>query len=219
MTPKYNPAIKPKFISLAYAIVFLCIQQFIVASSTYFIAKLANSIAKNSLNQNSIDMWYLWGFIASLTLVYIPAYFATVFLQKSKFDWLNDYIDQFISTFYGKATLLNDEYLKNERAALVGQEVRQVIDDGLDYLFDSLALLLNISLNILVLSVVLDKLVLLSYVIGILSASVFIFFKFNIITKYAKLSQKLRVASLASIAKKSIKNKELPSAILLSIKK
>lgn len=81
--------------SLYLCFIYLLIQQMIVGLSTYFIANLAIDIAKNDdflLN--------LSGFVLSLIIVYIPAYFATIYLEKSKFNLLNNYVQKFTTTFF-----------------------------------------------------------------------------------------------------------------------
>ena len=74
---------------------FLIGQQLIVGLSTYFIANLIIDIAKNDdflLN--------LAGFVLSLIIVYIPAYFATIYLENQNLTSLNHYVQKFTTTFF-----------------------------------------------------------------------------------------------------------------------
>ncbi|MPX34490.1 hypothetical protein CPI21_05635, partial [Moraxella catarrhalis] len=167
--------------SLCISFAFLIGQQLIVGLSTYFIANLAIDIAKNDdflLN--------LSGFVLSLIIVYVPAYFATIYLEKSKFDLLNNYVQKFTTTFFGKTVLLNNKELKDQSTVFVSQESKSVIDDMLDFAFDGVALILNLLINILVLGFFLDYDLLVAYAVGFLLVEFFIFYHKNQISKMSK---------------------------------
>lgn len=182
--------------SLCLCFIFLLIQQMIVGLSTYFIANLAIDIAKNDdflLN--------LSGFVLSLIIVYIPAYFATIYLEKSKFDLLNNYVQKFTTTFFGKTVLLNNKELKDQSTVFVSQESKSVIDDMLDFAFDGVALILNLLINILILGFFLDYDLLVAYAVGFLLVEFFIFYHKNQISKMSKISQKSRIYFIAILNK------------------
>nr|WP_241761077.1 hypothetical protein [Moraxella catarrhalis] len=170
--------------SLCISFAFLIGQQLIVGLSTYFIANLAIDIAKNDdflLN--------LSGFVLSLIIVYVPAYFATIYLEKSKFDLLNNYVQKFTTTFFGKTVLLNNKELKDQSTVFVSQESKSVIDDMLDFAFDGVALILNLLINILVLGFFLDYDLLVAYAVGFLLVE-FLFFTIKI--KYLRCQKYLK---------------------------
>ena len=182
--------------SLCLCFIFLLIQQMIVGLSTYFIANLAIDIAKNDdflLN--------LAGFVLSLIIVYIPAYFATIYLEKSKFNLLNNYVQKFTTTFFGKTVLLNNKELKDQSTVFVSQESKSVIDDMLDFAFDGVALILNLLINILILGFFLDNDLLVAYAVGFLLVEFFIFYHKNQISKMSKISQKSRIYFIAILNK------------------
>lgn len=182
--------------SLCISFAFLIGQQLIVGLSTYFIANLAIDIAKNDdflLN--------LAGFVLSLIIVYVPAYFATIYLEKSKFDLLNNYVQKFMTTFFGKTVLLNNKELKDQSTVFVSQESKSVIDDMLDFAFDGVALILNLLINILVLGFFLDYDLLVAYAVGFLLVEFFIFYHKNQISKMSKISQKSRIYFIAILNK------------------
>lgn len=182
--------------SLCLCFIFLLIQQMIVGLSTYFIANLAIDIAKNDdflLN--------LAGFVLSLIIVYIPAYFATIYLEKSKFDLLNNYVQKFTTTFFGKTVLLNNKELKDQSTVFVSQESKSVIDDMLDFAFDGVALILNLLINILILGFFLDYDLLVAYAVGFLLVEFFIFYHKNQISKMSKISQKSRIYFISILNK------------------
>lgn len=182
--------------SLYLCFIYLLIQQMIVGLSTYFIANLAIDIAKNDdflLN--------LSGFVLSLIIVYVPAYFATIYLEKSKFNLLNNYVQKFTTTFFGKTVLLNNKELKDQSTVFVSQESKSVIDDMLDFAFDGVALILNLLINILVLGFFLDYDLLVAYAVGFLLVEFFIFYHKNQISKMSKISQKSRIYFIAILNK------------------
>ena len=85
-----------------------------------FIANLAIDIAKNDdflLN--------LSGFVLSLIIVYVPAYFATIYLEKSKFDLLNNYVQKFTTTFLAKLSCLIIKNSKTKAPFLLVKRVNQ----------------------------------------------------------------------------------------------
>lgn len=182
--------------SLCISFAFLIGQQLIVGLSTYFIANLAIDIA-----QKDNFLINLGGFVLSLIIVYIPAYFATIFLEKSKFDLLNNYVQKFIMTFFGKTALLNNKELKDQSTVFISQESKAVVDDMLDFAFDGMALILNLLINILILGFFLDYNLLVAYIVGFLLVEFFIFYYQNKISKMSKISQKSRIYFIAILNK------------------
>lgn len=182
--------------SLCISFAFLMGQQLIIGLSTYFIANLAIDIA-----QNDNFLINLGGFVLSLIIVYIPAYFATIYLEKSKFDLLNNYVQKFIMNFFSKTALLNNKELKDQSTVFISQEGKSVIDDMLDFAFDGVALILNLLINILILGFFLDYKLLAAYIVGFLLVEFFIFYYQNKISKMSKISQKSRIYFIAILNK------------------
>ena len=85
---------------LQVALLFLLIQQIIVASSTYFIARLAQS-----LTEDTISILYMVLFAVSLVAVYVPAYFCVTNTERAKYDAHKLYNDSFHTVFLGKFTI------------------------------------------------------------------------------------------------------------------
>lgn len=168
--------------------VFIVIQQLIVASSTYLIAKIGEQFGSGVLNSH-----YLIAFIISLIIVYIPAYFSIVFLEKGKYAAWQSYVNKFNAHFLGKATLFNDHHLKQTSTALISQESKDTIDDMSNIGFDLLALVLNVSLNIGVIAFVLDKSILLAYGIGMGLSFGLVYLLNNKIDKTATTAQNARL--------------------------
>ena len=138
-------------------------------------------------------MLNLSGFVLSLIIVYVPAYFATIYLEKSKFNLLNNYVQKFTTTFFGKTVLLNNKELKDQSTVFVSQESKSVIDDMLDFAFDGVALILNLLINILVLGFFLDYDLLVAYAVGFLLVE---FFIFTIKIKYLRCQKYLKIQNI-----------------------
>lgn len=168
--------------------VFIVIQQLIVASSTYFMAKLGEQFGNGVLNSQ-----FVIAFIISLIIVYIPAYFSIIYLEKGKYRAWQDYIIKFNAYFLGKATLFNNHTLKQSTTALISQESKDTIDDMSNIGFDLLALILNVVFNIIVIAFVLDKTILLAYGIGMGLSFGLVYLLNNKIDKTATTAQNARL--------------------------
>ncbi len=151
------------------ALAFLTIQQFIVASSTYWIAQLA----KQMIESKDFSI-YLVLFILSLTLVYIPSSMAAVYLEKSKYLALEKYIQRFQFNFSNQASIRSSKEFKNYHLPYVSSEGFLVFDESARFIFDWISVVLNVLLNIIALSVVLDISLTLSYLVGIFLVSIII---------------------------------------------
>lgn len=171
------------------ALSFLIIQQLIVASSTYWIAKLAKQVI-----ENKDFSLYLVLFILSLTLVYIPASMAAVYLEKSKYLALEKYIQRFQFNFSNQTSIRSNKEFKNYHLPFLSSEGFLVFDESARFIFDWISVVLNVLLNIIALSFVLDISLTLSYLVGIFLFSIIIFsFKKRIHKEGAK-AQSARTA-------------------------
>src|SRR5690606_5423685 len=100
-------------------------------------------------------------------IVYLPASFAAVFLEKSKYQALVNFFGSFEKGFWRKASFRTDVKLKNQRLPYLSSESFLVFDEGYRFIFDWVAVFLNVSLNILALGVVLESSLVYSYLTGI----------------------------------------------------
>ncbi|OPH34083.1 ABC transporter ATP-binding protein [Moraxella equi] len=182
----------PAFVA---SLAFVGIAQLIVASSTFFIANLAKSVTDGTLS-----LPYLIGFVASLTLVLIPLYFASIFLEKAKFDSLARYNTLFDKHFLGKSCHYNNHTLKHTATAMLSQESKHTLDDSLLGVFDMITLLLNVGFNLIVIAWVLDGFILLGYGVGmVLAMGAVHLFKDRLgnLAKTAQMSQLMLMSGLS----------------------
>lgn len=148
---------------------FVLIQQLIVASSTLWIAKLFTAVA-----DRAEYLSYLFLFLGSLIIPYLPAYFSILMLTKWKQDVFGNLIDEFATKNYGVPINWANSNLKSIRLPFFCNEAFPVVRELLFFLFDSISLILNILFNIIMIGFVIDGRFLFAYLfcvgIAILSA-------------------------------------------------
>lgn len=144
-------------------IVFLILQQLIVASSTVWIAKLSFDIATGQ------PFWLdLFLFLASLVVVYIPGTFSIYQLHGAKFKAFSNYILEFVKSHQHKVTEVGNRELKEKGTAFLSSEGYLVLNDFSKFVYDWLAVSLNVALNILAFGTFVEPRLLIAYVIGFL---------------------------------------------------
>jgi len=179
---------------LQVALLFLLIQQIIVASSTYFIARLAQS-----LTEESISILYMVLFAVSLVAVYVPAYFCVTNTERAKYDAHKLYNDNFHTVFLGKTYLLSNDELQSTATTTLAQESNYTLETVIDSIFDISALVLNVLFNVLVIAWFLDGTLLLGYAVGIIFASMFVHFRRHALKTAAKTDQQSRLNLTAKL--------------------
>ncbi|AGP48919.1 hypothetical protein PSYCG_06995 [Psychrobacter sp. G] len=179
---------------LQVALLFLLIQQIIVASSTYFIARLAQS-----LTEESISILYMVLFAVSLVAVYVPAYFCVTNTERAKYDAHKLYNDNFHTVFLGKTYLLSSDELQSTATTTLAQESNYTLEKVIDSIFDISALVLNVLFNVLVIAWFLDGTLLLGYAVGIIFASTFVHFRRHALKTAAKTDQQSRLNLTAKL--------------------
>ncbi|MBX9889742.1 MAG: hypothetical protein K2X94_00520, partial [Amoebophilaceae bacterium] len=147
----------------ALALVAACIQQLMVASSTLWIALLSTSVVLGSDYRI-----YLFFFIGSLIVVYIPAIAYNYHLEKAKAIALKKCISLFSTTYYGMPTLAQCKNFRAEQEPWIVGESQRVIDEAYKIFYDGFSMVLNACLNIGVLSIAVNPTLLLGYGIAIL---------------------------------------------------
>ena len=179
---------------LQVALLFLLIQQIIVASSTYFIARLAQS-----LTEESISILYVVLFAVSLVAVYVPAYYCVTNTERAKYDAHKLYNDNFHTVFLGKTYLLSSDELQSTATTTLAQESNYTLETVIDSIFDISALVLNVLFNVLVIAWFLDGTLLLGYAVGIVFASMFVHFRRHALKTAAKTDQQSRLNLTAKL--------------------
>lgn len=179
---------------LRMALLFLLIQQIIVASSTFFIARLAQS-----LTEDTISIVYMVLFALSLVAVYVPAYYCVTNTERAKYDAHKLYNDSFHAVFLGKTYLLSSDELQSTATTTLAQESNYTLETVIDSIFDISALVLNVLFNVLVIAWFLEGTLLLGYAAGIVFASLFVHFRRHTLKMAAKTDQQSRLNLTAKL--------------------
>ncbi len=184
------------FINKSFYLMILCILilQAIFASSTLWIAKLSQAVV---LKQD-LSLW-LFLFIVSLFLIYIPAP-GTVYLQsKATFSSFNKYVDIFTAAFKGRAQLRTNIGFKQERQPYLNNEAWLVITEFVGFILNVFTTLFNIVFNIAILGFIIDKSLIFAYAITIPLITIAIKSLKPLVTSSAKQAQADRTAMMQSL--------------------
>lgn len=169
------------------AIIALFIQQIIAASSTLWIARLAEAI----ISEQDVA-WYLSIFIGSLLIVYIPGILSSVFLEKSQYVAIRKNVMAFLERHQGEVSLIYDAASTKAHKPWFTHRITDLVILAAGNTHQTIALLLNISLNIAVLGSVIDTE--LYYYYGISALILFIGYKCSskLVARTASRSQAAR---------------------------
>ena len=143
-------------------IFFILVQQLIVASSTAIIAQLSQSI----LSGAGYLLWLVL-FVISLTIVYIPTMLTNHFINKAKYFTYKDYISKFSKQAYNHPNKFFDSNFRKEKEAYFTHEAWLIIQEDYNFIVDIVGIVLNVVLNVLVLSIYLDWFFLFSYILAV----------------------------------------------------
>jgi ABC-type bacteriocin/lantibiotic exporter with double-glycine peptidase domain len=139
------------------------IQQLMVASSTFFIVKLSQSVADH-------EPFFIWVilFILSLTLVYLPSSLMLYFAEAVKYDSLKAYLSKFSLTYFSKTSWRSNRNLKDELYPYVSTESFAIISQFVEFYYYWVGFLLNILFNILFFGALLDSRIFVAYIVSII---------------------------------------------------
>lgn len=151
--------------SFIISVFFLLIQQLIVAFSTFILIKLGTT---EEFAVGTEQLYLLAVFVACLFIVYVPDIIAITFLENAKYDAFSMYATKFEKNYYGQVQIYNNKEARNDIESWITNESRVLIDEYAVFLYDFISLILNVSLNVLVLGFALNKEFLLFYALGFL---------------------------------------------------
>lgn len=184
----------PQFLHL---VIVTLIQQAMVAGSTYFLIKLTTS------QTNSHDfLFQLFGFLACLTLVYLPVSLQKYFQDKWVLALQKKYLSSFRENYQGRIDLLGSSSTESEKFGFMQREAFHVIDQLTFYCSDLLTTSLNVILNIIVIGTALESLFFGAYATSFVIYGVFATLFANSLAKWSTENQNVRVAH-SSILNKS----------------
>ncbi len=169
--------------------IFLILQQLIVCSSTVWLTQLVISVQSG---QNV--WWYLALFLLSLSLPYFPGALATMMLSQWRQMTIGKYIEAFITRNRNNVSVWTQQKTKEKHTAFLTSEGQEVLKGTLTYAYDLCTTGLNVGLNILVLSVIVESKYAIGYVIGLFVAGILFKFQRNKQKEFAGHAQASRVS-------------------------
>ncbi len=145
------------------AICFVVIQQIIVASSTIWITRLITH-----LQASTFPIIFLILYLLSLILPYIPGAISLVFHSKAKVVGASNFLKIFTSRYQGKIFEWTNDSQKTTKSSVLSGETTQTLSYSLDYFYHLATSGLNVFLNLVIISIIIEPLLLATYAIGIL---------------------------------------------------
>lgn len=148
--------------SFGVAIGFIFVQQLILASSSIWLAELILQISEGG----PFLVW-LSLYLLSLFLPYIPNAFALVSLSKSQVRSTVQYVQRFSSLYPGRISEWSNDDITSTKSSILVSESSTTISSYIEYLYYVSSYTINILLNILTLSFLIDHSLLIVYLLGI----------------------------------------------------
>lgn len=174
----------------------LLIQQIIEASSTIWLVKLMQAITQG---ENFTSYFILC--LSSLALAYIPQCIAYIFKITWKQEAQRSFIKTFVETNKNNVAEWNNKKLKEQKISILTAEAPAALHACIDYSWDVYTYILSVFLNMAALSIIIEPLFLVAYILSI--ACVFIVMKLKrkmqlLMTQKALSSRVLLTQSLLS---------------------
>lgn len=147
------------------ASVFLLVQQLIVASSSIWITKFISHI---SAGEEAL-VW-LWLFLASLMLPYVPGALALIEVTKARALASVDYAQKFARLYPGRIVDWTDHDQSQAKLSILSGESQSTLNAYIDYLYNLFSTSLNVILNLTMISILIDPWLCVAYVAGVSGA-------------------------------------------------
>ncbi len=138
------------------------IQQIIVASSTYFIARMGESLTQNPEG----IFYYFWLFCISLTIGYIPGIAALQLSQKMLYKSFEKYLSIFYNKYLGKIFYRDHDEFKKKNYPILCSEAYHALDNFYQFHYDLITTSLNILFNITMIASMINYNILYAYALG-----------------------------------------------------
>ncbi len=133
-----------------FSLIFL--QQVIVASSTYLLARAAAEVTNGHL-----PMSLLIAYLFSLFLPYFPGIAAAVMQAKWENYFHESFLKTYVDKFSGRVDLWRQKLAKIQTIGLISQELPQTAKSWTDYHFNMFSTALNVLLNIVTIGIVIES--------------------------------------------------------------
>ncbi len=144
---------------------FLLLQQIIMASSTVWIVRLIEEIQEGNFSYILLSLYLI-----SLLLPYIPGAGAEFQLERAKIKANLHFVDLFVKTHKGEVIEWTNTAHHSSKSTIMTSEAPQTINNYIDYLYYFASYGISSAINILVIAIIVEPLLLVTYVTGLLLA-------------------------------------------------
>lgn len=143
-------------------LVVMTIQQMIEASSTYWLVKMAATIAQGG------DFFpYLLIYLGSLLFAYIPNCIGLILRTSWKQDAQRFFINSFVTANRDNVGEWGNKGLKEEKLSILTSEGPNTLQTFIDYMWDLYTYVLSVFFNLLALSIIVEPLFIVTYGISL----------------------------------------------------
>lgn len=153
-------------------LMFLAIQQLIVASSSLWIILLINNIQTGS---NFVIPLFLY--LTSLVLPYIPGNIAVIYLEKWKYSMILNLSENFKATSQSNQAMWADKESKDTCLSVLSTEGITAISNFSDYVYALISTATNVLFNIFTLSILITWGLGISYCISLIAVAILMKFQ------------------------------------------
>lgn len=144
---------------------FLFIQQVIMASSTIWIVRLIEHIQEGGFSYTLLGLY-----LGSLLLPYFPGAGAEFQMEKAKIKANLHFVDLFVKTHKGEVVEWTNTSHHSSKSTVMTSEAPQTINNYIDYIYYFAQYGISSAINILVIAIVVEPLLLVTYTTGVLLA-------------------------------------------------
>lgn len=163
-------------------------QQMIEASSTLWLVGMMKKITSGE------DFFpYLYLYLATLTIPYIPGCLAFIFKTSWKQEAQRSFIQAFVTSNHNQIGEWSNKGLKEEKLSILTAEGPSALHTLIDYVFDLYGYVLSVFFNIFALSIVVEPLFAIAYFFSVVTVLVVMKFKRRI---QRRLTQKALTARI-----------------------
>lgn len=174
----------------------LLAQQLIVASSTVWLTRLILQIS-----DGQVILTWLWLYLASLILPYFPGGLALVLIAKAKIQSILSYVEKFAQLYPGKIVEWTNKNRQFNKSSILSGEAHPIISEYIEYLYHLSSSGINVLLNLSVLAILIDPLLIASYIFGVMLSFLILIFQRKFKKRLAIKAQRAKIGWTALLLK------------------
>lgn len=173
---------------------FLMIQQLIVASSNFWIIAFIRDIQTNSMIYISLTLYLI-----SLLLPYLPGSIAVIYQEKWKYSLILNLSESFKKTHNSNQNLWADKSSKETRIAMLSNEGINALTEFTEYAYNLLSTAMNVLFNVVALAILITGEYGASYLISLISVAILMRLQKDKQEKLSVKAQNARISFLKTL--------------------